>query len=267
MQVTDKKVYPSIAQSWGIFGIAIVSMLVFIPINGWLTENINGELGLLAYYLLSMAGPLLFAHFLRKKLTGKSIYSLKSANASIVIIVSLCIVGLQMGFTMPIGSLIPMPEVVKQLFLEMLKYNGILGFITIVIAAPILEELIFRGIILDGLLKRYSPTKSILFSSFLFGLVHLNPWQFISAMIIGCFAGWVYYRTKNLLLCILIHFINNLLPFIEMQFMDANLLMDMSLSEQYGGGYEAIAVVSTAVFVALGGIYYLKKIFDKLPSN
>lgn len=261
------KSYPSISQSWGIFGVAIASMLVFVPVNSWLTNNVDGELGLLAYYLLSMSGPLVFAHFLRKKITGKSTYNLKSAKASIVIVVSLCIVGLQLGFTMPISSLIPLPEFVKELFLEMMNYNGIFGFLTIVVAAPILEELIFRGIILDGFLKRYSPLKSILFSSFLFGLVHMNPWQFISAMIIGCFAGWIYYRTRNLLLCILIHFINNLFPFIEMQFMDANLLLDMTLAEQYGGTMQAIAVVSSAAIIAVVGIYYLKKEFDKLPVN
>src|SRR5690606_30966839 len=83
----------------------------------------------------------------------------------------------------------------------------------IVIAAPILEEVIMRGIILDGLLKRYSPVRSILFSSFLFGLLHLNPWQMVSAMVIGIFAGWVYYRTRSLALPILIHATNNLSAF------------------------------------------------------
>lgn len=45
-----------------------------------------------------------------------------------------------------------------------------------VIAAPVLEELIFRGMMLEGLLKKYSPVTSIIISSILFGVAHLNPW-------------------------------------------------------------------------------------------
>ena len=74
------------------------------------------------------------------------------------------------GVITPIDSLIPMPEILKKALLDLAGQNGIFSFLLIVIAAPILEELLFRGIILDGLLKNYSPLKSILISSFLFGL-------------------------------------------------------------------------------------------------
>ena len=80
-----------------------------------------------------------------------------------------------------------------------------------VVAAPILEEITFRGIILETFLKNYDVQKAILLSALLFGLIHFNPPQVISATILGVFIGWVYYRTKSLLPCIFMHFVNNFL--------------------------------------------------------
>jgi membrane protease YdiL (CAAX protease family) len=112
----------------------------------------------------------------------------------------------------PITVLIPVPDWFNDLMIKMVS-KDIYSFVTIVMIAPIFEELIFRGIILDGFLKVYSPKKSIIWSSVLFALIHLNPWQAIGAFLIGLFIGWVYYRTQSIIPCILIHFTNNLIAF------------------------------------------------------
>ena len=130
-----------------------------------------------------------------------------------------------------------------------------------------MEELIFRGIILDGLLRRYSPMKSIIISSVLFGIVHLNPWQFISAFIIGLFSGWVYYRTRKLTLSIIIHFINNLIAFAGMYFVDAETMMNESLLEFYGGITNLILITLGAIIVSVIGVLLLRKEFISLKIN
>jgi membrane protease YdiL (CAAX protease family) len=82
----------------------------------------------------------------------------------------------------------------------------------VVIVAPVLEEIIFRGIIMKGLInKGLNPTKAIIISAVIFGIVHQNPWQFVGAGLLGCVLGLVYYKTKSLLLAILLHAFNNLL--------------------------------------------------------
>jgi len=89
------------------------------------------------------------------------------------------------------------------------KYPFIMVFV-IAFMAPIFEELLFRGIILRGLLNNgTNPTLAIIFTAVLFGVVHLNPWQFIGATLLGSFMGWVFYKTKSLLNTILLHFFNN----------------------------------------------------------
>jgi membrane protease YdiL (CAAX protease family) len=109
-------------------------------------------------------------------------------------------------------SLIPMPDFVRTMFEDALKID-VFSFITVVIAAPILEEMLFRGVILQGFLKNYNPRKAIILSSVLFGVIHLNPWQAIAAITMGIFIGWLYVKTKSILPGIVIHFIVNLTGF------------------------------------------------------
>jgi hypothetical protein len=83
------------------------------------------------------------------------------------------------------------------------------GAVLLVLVAPITEELLFRGIILAGLLARYRAPAAILISTLLFMLVHLNPWQFAGAGGLGLMAGWLYARTRSVVPCILVHMVQN----------------------------------------------------------
>jgi membrane protease YdiL (CAAX protease family) len=81
----------------------------------------------------------------------------------------------------------------------------------LIIVAPLTEELLFRGIILRGLLSRFRPWTAVLLTAFLFAANHLNPWQFFSALILGCVLGWFYVRTGSIVFCVLAHaFANSL---------------------------------------------------------
>lgn len=98
-------------------------------------------------------------------------------------------------------------------FAMFLNYK-IAGFIMICILAPIFEEILFRGIILKGMLnKNINPTYAIIISGFIFGAAHLNPWQFIGAGLLGSIFGFIYYRTKSLVLPIILHALNNILSY------------------------------------------------------
>ncbi len=81
-----------------------------------------------------------------------------------------------------------------------------------VILAPVFEEIVFRGIIMKGLLnKGLKPKPAIFISAIAFGLVHGNPWQLVGGILLGSVLGLVYYKTKSLLLPILLHAFNNLI--------------------------------------------------------
>jgi membrane protease YdiL (CAAX protease family) len=87
------------------------------------------------------------------------------------------------------------------------------SFFLLVIVAPVTEELMFRGLILRGLMHRLSFTAAALLSSILFGAVHLNPWQFVSALALGLIFAWWYARTRSLLPCLLGHALANSVVF------------------------------------------------------
>ena len=148
--------------------------------------------------------------------------------------------------------------------MELIQQTGPMSFFTMVVAAPIFEELIFRGIILDGLLKKYTPVKAILVSALLFGLVHLNPWQFVTGFILGIFSGWVYYHSRSLLACIIIHATANLTGFF-MRFIvsDTESLLYNNPNSMYGGYTNFLFVTGGCTALALVCIWFLNKEFMK----
>jgi uncharacterized protein len=108
----------------------------------------------------------------------------------------------------------PMPDRLRQLFDEL--FGGGLGaFAAIVVVAPFVEELLFRGIILRGLLARMSAPKAIVLSSVLFGAMHANIYQFVDAGTFALVLGWLYVRFRSTLPCILLHALTNALAMLS----------------------------------------------------
>lgn len=88
-------------------------------------------------------------------------------------------------------------------------YN-LFTFISVVILAPIFEELIFRGMILQ-VLSKYNKVFAILVTSLLFGLLHLNMTQAVPAFFMSLILCYMCLKTDSLLVTILAHAGNNLL--------------------------------------------------------
>jgi membrane protease YdiL (CAAX protease family) len=260
------KIYPNVAESFGITGIVILGMLLFSPVHLVLNKLIGNEASMLIYYLLAIGIPFWIVYSIKKSKTNYLSFNLTIENKRIIPLIIIGTIALLFGIISPIGNLIPMPESIKKAFMDFGSQTGIFAFFLMVIAAPILEELIFRGIILDGLLKKYSSTKSILISSLLFGLVHLNPWQFVTGLIIGIFSGWVYYRTRSLSYSIIIHASANLSGFIMRYFIDFDSFMDDTLVEMYGGLSNLIIAIIGSIIIVAVCVYFLRKEFSKIEK-
>lgn len=107
-----------------------------------------------------------------------------------------------------VSELLPLSDNMKDVFNAML-HNPV-GIISIVVLAPAVEELLFRGAIQGHLMRTWkNPTYAIVISALIFGLVHGNPKQIPFAFVTGLALGWVYYRTGSLLPSMLMHFLNN----------------------------------------------------------
>lgn len=89
-------------------------------------------------------------------------------------------------------------------------YMGLL-FIAMVIVAPILEELMFRGILLDRLSLKLSPLWAIAITSLIFGLLHHD---YVGNIIFGIVLCLIRLRDRTLFAPILIHMLSNLIAFL-----------------------------------------------------
>ncbi|MCF6241093.1 MAG: CPBP family intramembrane metalloprotease [Bacteroidales bacterium] len=178
-----------------------------------LSENLK-SFGVLFSYVLTMFWIIKIAQAKIKKIHNINVqWKFKKLPYQLIFIFFIMTLALVI-LTDPLTELLPpMPKIFEDMFKEMIKPN-IFSFLTIVIAAPVFEELFFRGIVLEGFLKNYSPRKAIIWSAVIFGSAHLNPWQFVGAGFAGLFIGWAYYKTGSLIPGIFIHFINNLISFV-----------------------------------------------------
>ena len=262
MQTTTEpliRTYPTIGQCFDIAGILIMAKLLVSLSNFGLGEILGEEPTMLLYYVLSIGMPFWVVNTIRKRITGESSFVFTVNNPRIIPLFIVVTLALLFGIISPLGSLIPMPDSFKEAFRTMAGQTGILSFILIVIVAPVFEELIFRGIMLEGLLKKYTPMRSIMISSLLFGFVHLNPWQFIAGFIISIFCGWVYYKTRSLMPSIIIHAAANLSGFSVRFFADMDSVLDDTIYEMYGNITNLAAVVIGSIITIWICVYFLKK--------
>lgn len=82
----------------------------------------------------------------------------------------------------------------------------LLSVLTLVVAAPIVEELLFRGFLLQRWAVKWGIRPAILVSSILFGLLHVNP---IGLTMFGLMMAVIYIRSRQLWVTILAHSFNN----------------------------------------------------------
>jgi membrane protease YdiL (CAAX protease family) len=120
-----------------------------------------------------------------------------------------------------VNFILPMPEMFRNIFdALMAKQVFVFAIIVIGIIPGIMEELFFRGLILDGLNRNYTKRKAIIISAFLFGIIHLNPWQFYSGFIIGIISAYICINTNSIFLPMYIHLFNNTLYTITVKYRD-----------------------------------------------
>lgn len=78
----------------------------------------------------------------------------------------------------------------------------------VTVVAAVVEELIFRGVIMQSL-RRFGDTFALVCSSALFGLTHHNLQQSVLTFVIGLAIGFFVLRTGSLKTGMLIHFVYN----------------------------------------------------------
>ncbi|EAC7426783.1 CPBP family intramembrane metalloprotease [Listeria monocytogenes] len=171
----------------------------------------------IAPYLNLAVLSILSGLFLRKVYKNESFTISLQIHIKDILIACLCAVVFFLlldNFLDPVfESVFPSSEVEYQEMLQSLKAQPIVTFFRVVLLSPVVEETLMRGFILTGMQKHYNTLIALIISTMLFGLLHFNMVQTLSAIISGFALGIIYIKTKNLSTCILTHALYNSISF------------------------------------------------------
>ncbi len=110
--------------------------------------------------------------------------------------------------TVLLENLKPMTDVITQYEQQMewmREGNVFLLLAVTLIVAPIVEEVVFRGVLISSLGKVITPIGALVVTSILFGVSHGNLVQGMYSLILGLILGFIRIRSKNLWNSILMH--------------------------------------------------------------
>lgn len=197
----------------------------------WLQNmDINLLFSMIPMYLVGF--PLL-SMMLKKDVPGEKIEKHKMTAGQYVLSAIICI---GLAYAANIAGLI-MTTVIGS-FTGNTVENEIAGLVNLlspwsvlfytVLCAPIMEEYVFRKLIVDRAV-RYGQGVAVVLSGLMFGLFHGNLNQFVYAAVIGMFLAYLYVKTGKLKITISLHmlfnFIGGFLPTILMRKMDIESYM------------------------------------------
>ncbi len=242
--------YPSWGDLLTLLGVFIVATVLGSLLTGILQKmgSVSVGFGSFLGYVIQFSLVIIFGLFQRKIRSPQGTRLLKFGLAKLdfVIILWGTIMVLATGVVIdPLLNLFP--ETYLDRLGNIMAAGGWMMFTSIVIA-PIMEEILFRGILQDALMRKYGVFVGILIASAVFGIVHIIPQQVVNAFMIGIVLGYIYYRTGALLPVILIHCINNAISYFTWMLNGETLL---STREQMGNDtlYFTVYGIACVLFV------------------
>ena len=85
----------------------------------------------------------------------------------------------------------------------------ILSLLLLSVLAPVVEELVFRGLLYGWIAGRWGTVPAWLVSSVAFALAHYEPAHILLVLPLGLLFGWMRRRTDSLLPSLVAHILNN----------------------------------------------------------
>jgi membrane protease YdiL (CAAX protease family) len=89
--------------------------------------------------------------------------------------------------------------------------NLALATLGLVVLPPLVEEVVFRGVLLERFSVKWRVGVAVVLSAVFFGILHADP---VGAGMFGLITGLLYLRTGSLWPGIIIHFVNNLVALV-----------------------------------------------------
>ena len=227
---TESFVYPKIKNAlllcllfWGLTIGTALSSGEFFRLSGLRPHSLTGQIVLMVTTVV-VFGTVILIGYKKTKRKFNDVFKFNAVSPFLWIMVTILTIGLSAVLSSLdnlLNLILPMPEWLHGIFgNSMVEEPLVISIIHVGVIVAFTEELFFRGLILDGLNRNYSKRKAIIVSALIFGLVHINPWQFLSAFIGGLFMAWICIETKSIWLCIFMHFLHNMLETLAARYSD-----------------------------------------------
>ena len=160
------------------------------------------------------------------------------------------------GVVIGLEAMFPVPRWQQAMFERMMS-NPFATIVATCILAPLLEEMLFRGVMLRAFLLQYPRRQAFLYSAAIFGLAHLNIYQFAVGFLLGLLLAWLYERTRSLWPCILLHAAYN-----------SGITYLWFSHREDSTVYWDVSAPALLLYLALGagGFYVLRRILDTRPA-
>jgi membrane protease YdiL (CAAX protease family)/NAD-dependent dihydropyrimidine dehydrogenase PreA subunit len=90
----------------------------------------------------------------------------------------------------------------------------VLALLMVVVVAPVIEEIVFRGVLQGAFSARWGMWGGIAMASGLFAVYHFNAWMLFPTFVLGMAAGWLAATRESLWPAIWLHALFNAVPFV-----------------------------------------------------
>lgn len=141
-------------------------------------------------------------------------------------------------------------------------------FVIAVIVAPIVEEIVFRGYIMNKWVDKYSVKKGVIFSSLLFMVFHFSS-LFIPQLLLGLLCALVYVKYQNLFYAIFTHSLYNLLVILPALLVPSDEDAAVESLLQLSEGLPTDFIVFSVIFIVglFIVIFLFVRIFRSITSD
>ena len=206
-------------------------------------------LGMALTQLLVILLPGLFLALFWLKLPSRSVLRLHMPKGGILTLVGALMMAplsvLLAGLLATIFTkLVPGSAALSKLMEEYMGLNTQplwLLLLVLGVMPAICEELLFRGVILSLMPKRFSTMRRVLTVGGMFGAFHMSLLRFLPTGLLGCLLTFLAIRTGSVFPCMLLHAGHNML----------SVFIAVQLKEKIGGGELAIGVATGLAGLAI----------------
>ncbi len=177
-----------------------------------LVENYSSELKAVIYVTEAVAVFFVLRRMFVNEMTGEKENGrkpLKIADYALVVFISLAS-SIGLNYLIGLINLPKMSATYESVYEGQFELNIFFAMFAFGIISPIIEEIIFRGIIYNRASRIFSPTIAIILSALLFGLFHGNIVQIPYAVIMGLIITFLYKKYSDFKVPCLFHIVANL---------------------------------------------------------